>query len=155
LRGHVLLFALAGCDASSESVVVRTLDPCTPISINARTASAEQIASVDRGIALWHHVGMIGLRHDSGTDIEVVFREAPDAFYGYYDDDAAIVYVNESLATEEAAVTIAHELGHAFGLAHVPAAKRASVMNTANVTITPTAADASEVVALWGDCSTR
>jgi len=153
LRGHVLLFALLGCDASSESV--RAFDPCTPVSIDARAASTEQIASVDRGIALWHHVGMIGLRHDSGIDIEVVFREAPDAFYGYYDDDAAIVYVNESLATEEAAVTIAHELGHAFGLAHVPAAKRASVMNTANVTIAPTTADALEVVALWGDCSTR
>ena len=50
------------------------------------------------------------------------------------------------------AVTIAHEIGHAFGLAHVPAGERASVMNPGNLNIEPNADDAATLALRWGAC---
>ena len=47
---------------------------------------------------------------------------------------------------------IAHELGHAFGLFHVPASERISLMNPGNLTTPPTTADQAALAALWGSC---
>jgi hypothetical protein len=50
------------------------------------------------------------------------------------------------------AIVIAHELGHVFGLAHVEAVTRISLMNPGNVTTPPTAADQLTLEAQWGTC---
>ena len=47
-------------------------------------------------------------------------------------------------------MTIAHEIGHAFGLWHVKPSVRRSVMNPGNTTVTPTERDVDSVRALWG-----
>jgi predicted Zn-dependent protease len=52
-------------------------------------------------------------------------------------------------------VTIAHELGHTFGLWHVHPSTRRSVMNPGNTTITPTERDVDSVRALWGNSCDR
>jgi hypothetical protein len=64
-----------------------------------------------------------------------------------------VVYVNLALTDRhERAVTIAHEVGHAFGLIHVDRAVRSSVMNQGNLEVEPSPADHHELTALWGDC---
>ena len=50
------------------------------------------------------------------------------------------------------AITIAHEIGHAFGLVHVPADQRTSVMNPNNLVVEPTAEDVDTLATRWGVC---
>ena len=91
-----------------------------------------------------------------GTEPQVIsleFQAAAEMFHGFYDDQRGVVYINLSLEDDhQRSVTIAHELGHAFGLVHVQASERASVMNPGNLTVEPTAADAAALTALWGNC---
>ena len=149
MRSSLLLaagVAVAGCQAP-DLVLDRTFDVCEPVALDVQTATAEQRASVDDALALWHvRTG------DGGQRLEVRFEAAAPAFHGYYDDEAGIVYVNTDLAAPEREIVLAHELGHAFGLWHVERDERTSVMNPGNLSIAPTAADHDEVEALWGDC---
>jgi Zn-dependent peptidase ImmA (M78 family) len=101
--------------------------------------------------ALWRDRGApaLGLRAD--TTVNVVFEEAAEAFHGLYDDSSGVIYINTALTDpQELQIVIAHELGHAFGLAHVTG--RASVMNPGNVTVVPNEADQAALEALWGNC---
>ena len=92
-------------------------------------------------------------RGDSG-EVTIVFRPASGAFYGFYDDTTATVYVNVDLADRaQRAIVIAHELGHALGLVHVSPSTRASVMNPGNVTIAPDDGDRAALAAIWGSCA--
>lgn len=152
LRASLLLF-LAACGTGPDDTVARTFDPCATTPVAAAAASTAQSASIDDAIALWRDVGVSSFARDGGDGIAVVFKDAPQAFYGFYDDELAVVYVNERIDTEQArAVTLAHELGHALGLSHVPATVRASVMNVGNVRLAPTAEDVAELTSLWGAC---
>ncbi len=60
------------------------------------------------------------------------------------------MFINTDLAGAPLAVTIAHEIGHAFGLVHVPAGQRTSVMNPNNLVIEPTAEDVDTLAMRWG-----
>jgi hypothetical protein len=60
--------------------------------------------------------------------------------------------INRRLSGEPLEITVAHELGHAFGLWHVEHEVRTSVMNPGNLTVAPNAGDASDVAVLWGRC---
>ena len=81
----------------------------------------------------------------------MVFATAAPAIFGFYDGNGDIS-INQELDADKAAVTIAHELGHAFGLVHVPASVRPSVMNPGNLSVTPTAGDRDALAAIWGTC---
>ena len=132
-----------------------TFDPCSA-AVAAPGATAAQIASIDAALAGWSAQGMGVTRvaaAGSGV-LPISFRTGGESEYGYYDDAAGAIYVNVDLTDDAArAVAVAHELGHAFGLVHVPLATRASVMNPGNLTIAPSAADAAAVAAVWGACA--
>ena len=65
-----------------------------------------------------------------------------------------VVYINEAIEDDRArAVTVAHEMGHAFGLFHVAAEERASLMNPGNLSVGLTPADVETLIGLWGSCT--
>lgn len=86
--------------------------------------------------------------------LPIRFQMAAGAFHGLYDDHIGEIFVNESFAMADArTITIAHEMGHAFGLSHVPTSERPSLMNPGNTTVPPTAEDVATLAALWGRCA--
>lgn len=87
--------------------------------------------------------------------VPIEFEPAAPPFHGYYNPSAASIQINDDLTAEEAAVAIAHEVGHAFGLVHVPASERASVMNPGDLNVQPTMDDAGTLAERWGDCAPR
>jgi hypothetical protein len=133
-------------------------DPCGLVVVVEGASDAER-ASVELALSLWNDVGAFGLTNGSVDDthfLSVHFQKAAGPFYGLYDDERGVAYVNKTLVDSRArAVVVAHELGHAFGLWHVAASERLSVMNPGNTMVEPTPADAADVVAIWGSCDER
>jgi hypothetical protein len=159
LRASLLLAsaALVGCSAVADRELEVVFDLCAPLALDAAGASPEQQASLDDAVALWRARGAADLRaapaSDAAAVLPVVFAVAGPALHGYYDDAAGVLYVNARLEDRQArAIVIAHELGHAFGLWHVEAAERPSVMNRGNLRIAPTEADQRAAEAIWGRC---
>lgn len=130
-----------------------TIDACAPLALVADTPTPLQQAGIDGAYALWRDRGAPALGRRAGGTMTIVFEDAAAAFHGLYDDRASVIYVNRGIANEGVlAIVIAHELGHAFGLPHVPASERASVMNPGNLATAPTTTDHRAVQALWGSC---
>lgn len=154
--GVLAIASLAACTGgggSGDTTIDNTHDACAPLALVSTTASAKQLEAMEAGQALWRDRGAPGLGLRADATLEVRFERAAPAFYGLYDDEQRLIFINASLASpEQIAVVIAHEVGHAFGLEHVPAEERASVMNPANLSTTPNAADQAALAALWGTC---
>lgn len=81
----------------------------------------------------------------------VTFRELSPILNGTYVDEDGEILINNALSEKEQAVTLAHEMGHAFGLLHVE--NSPSVMNAGNKTTAPTDEDADLMRALWSSCN--
>jgi hypothetical protein len=142
----------AGCGTGSTAPAI-TFDPCEPTQVAPLGATTDQVASIDGALAMWHALGVASLSRADNAPISIEFRDAPASMYGFYDPPTANIYINIRLMDAETrAIVIAHEIGHALGLAHVPLAERASVMNPGNLTVLPTAEDAAALVQLWGQC---
>ena len=133
-------------------------DPCQPLLlIPDPAATAAERDGIAAGAALWNEIAGARLSvagADAGADpaLPIHFQTAAAAFHGFYDASIGQVFINTELGGSAQAVTIAHEIGHAFGLAHVPAGERASVMNPGNLNIEPNTNDAATLSLRWGAC---
>lgn len=154
-RLALALLSLAACGDPPDNPDPVLYDPCSAV-IVPEAAEPAELASVGEAVAIWNRAlgGRMRVAElpEPGS-IPVRFRDAAPLFLGFYDDEGGAVLVNRRLGEDRArAVTVAHELGHAFGLAHVERDRRASIMNPANVDTEPTAEDVLALEARWGGC---
>lgn len=162
--GSALAAAVAlGCapvPAASGPAV--TFDPCTPVTlVPDANATADEVAGVAAGAALWNaSAGADVLTTaptpgDGGTadrTLPIHFQAAAAPFNGLYDGPNGQIYINEDLTGQQLAITVAHEVGHSFGLVHIPPDQRPSLMNPGNLTVLPTPQDVATLAAIWGRC---
>lgn len=155
----LLASAAPGCALPPEDGTIDTVfDPCQWLTVEAEAGTTgPENDAVGAAIALWNDRADTRLsvaQADGAPVLPVHFDPAALAFRGLYDDENAVVFVNSRMHDPEAlSITLAHELGHAFGLTHVDRALRASVMNPGNVQVTPTSADVTALAELWGACA--
>jgi hypothetical protein len=143
---------VAACSTESASPIAHPFDPCVPLHIVDPDATPAQHAALEIAIASWHAVGLMAPGDLGDESLTVTFATGAPELFGFYDDVARKIYVNVHLTDAQTAVVAAHELGHAFGLVHIPIAERGSVMNAGNLTIVPTGDDDGAIVAMWGAC---
>ena len=157
------LLPFAACAPSGYgSVNGVKFDLCQPLTVTPDpTATADQMDGIAQGMALWNqlagaHLVLAGdpTASASAPSLPLHFQHAAGNFHGLYDPSTAQVFINNDLTGHPRTVTITHELGHSFGLVHISPDERPSVMNPANLTIEPTAADVAALAAIWGTCST-
>lgn len=153
-----LSLSAIGCSPSGQEteVIDNVFDPCEELVLELENANAREEEEVTDAIALWNERAGSLLTLDDvehAPRLPVVFDDAPAAFHGHYDDEATIVYINHELEDREMAITIAHEVGHAFGLYHVNKDQRPSVMNPGNLVHVPNEGDVGELSEIWGACS--
>lgn len=154
------LFA-AGCTGGSAAEPLEIVfDPCEPIALEiAAGALPEERTSAADAAAMWNEGASAHLTLEAGpaapaARLPIRFEEAAPIFYGVYEDEIGEIIINRSLADRrERAVTIAHEIGHAFGLLHVDESERRSLMNPGNLETGLTAEDLARLEALWGRCA--
>ncbi len=152
-----LVVGLVACAGGGETEKIDIVfDPCEPLVLEVQEGNSEEESRVADAIDLWNQRAGSMLTLDEVEHaplLPVVFDDAPAAFNGHYDDEDAVVYINHDLNGRETAITVAHELGHAFGLYHVRAEERASVMNHGNLVVEPNESDVDALEAVWGACS--
>lgn len=170
-----MLAALTACSADpSASYLAR--DPCAVLAVTPIDATPVELDGIVAAFALWRDHGVsafdaiptaaipataarpddaipTGAMADDVGPIAIRFDDAAETFHGVYDPPSATITINRALTDRPTlAIVIAHELGHVFGLAHVAAATRASLMNPGNLATPPTDADQRTLEALWGTC---
>jgi hypothetical protein len=165
-----MLAGLVACGGEPPAYTPR--DPCAALAITTALATAVERDAIADALALWRDHGVtafdqpapdappvaaIGAAIDPApitAAIDIRFGDAAAAFHGVYDPASASVMINRDLVDRAPlAIVIAHELGHVFGLAHVAAATRPSLMNPGNLITPPTDGDQRALEALWGACA--
>lgn len=144
--------SLVACGGGNgDQSIEMTHDACAPLALVSAAASDLQLQGMDDAQMLWRERGAPALGTRADTTLEVRFEHAAPAFFGLYDDQNRVIFINNALKDRtQLGIVIAHELGHAFGLAHIE--DRESVMNPGNLTIAPTVEDQRALAELWGDC---
>jgi hypothetical protein len=158
--GVVGFFACAGAvgcgQAASDAPFETVYNPCRPLVVEAQAGvDPQESASLDAAIELWNAVGPLKLTREPVADaptIPVYFEDGAAFMHGYYSDELGTVTVNHQLSPREHIITLAHELGHAFGLHHVERETRRSLMNPGNLHTGPTPADVKRLMGLWPEC---
>lgn len=153
----LLLFLAVGCgDGDLENGDPVLFDACAPLPLVADADVTDaQASGIRAAIALWNERAgtRLTLAVDRGEPgLPIRFQAAAPPFHGLYDAPNGQVFINTDLAGQPLAITIAHEVGHAFGLSHVPAGQYASVMNPNNLFVEPTAEDIDTLAMRWGVC---
>ena len=154
----VPIVLISACGTSADSSQPIVFDPCQPVVLVPDSdATMEQLGGVAVAIELWQRAAGTHLSTDEGAAaprLPVHFQSAALAFRGLYDPTLGRVFINSSLTDEhQLAVTVTHEVGHAFGLKHIDPQVRASLMNPGNLTVEPTTEDIATLASLWGRCS--
>jgi len=149
----VAAFALCACGASEDPGEIElTHDACSPLSLVATAPTDAQSAALRGGQQVGTEAGVPALGQ-VGATIEVRFDSSNPAIRGLYDDKTGVIYINSELKDPRVlSIVVAHELGHAFGLVHVPESERKSLMNPGNIATPPTVEDQAALAALWGTC---
>ncbi len=146
----------AGCTSTADTTIDLVFDPCGA-TIVARDATDDELVAIEDAIGLWNEAAALGLSRvdeQAGGAIEIRFEPAAAVFFGLYDDEGGVVWINRSIADRNVlGITIAHEVGHAFGLVHVPLDDGMSVMNPNNTIVPPEQDDVERLRAIWGHCS--
>lgn len=144
---------------SPDNVIDTVFDPCSPQSIVPGLGTQEhELQSIEEALLLWSHVLPmrleVGEPSDSAPGLSIQF-DSGDTFYraAYFDNTGEILIGRDKLDPDDLALALAHELGHAFGLFHVPGAERLSVMNVGNLDVDPTTEDGLSVSDLWESCT--
>jgi hypothetical protein len=154
-RHLVLALAVSACAANQDAET--TFDPCSPITIAVDSQHPEDLAVVQAALAEWRQVlpveaTAVAAPPTSGQ-LAVRFLDGTQPIRGIYWDAIGVVEISrDELVPAAYPIAVAHELGHAFGLAHVDAKDRASVMNVSNTDIAPTPEDGAGVIAKWPSC---
>jgi hypothetical protein len=131
-------------------------DACAPLPLITDDGLTDtESAGVAAAIALWNdragtHLTLATDRGAPGLPIH--FQSAAPPFHGLYDAPTGQVFINNDLSGNALAITITHEIGHAFGMVHIPTDQRASVMNPHNLAVEPTAEDVATLANRWGGC---
>ena len=157
--------SLLGCaDELANAPAAVQFDACQALVLAPDLdAGPEQLRGISDAVDLWNRSAAtrlsVRLEHDAVTDshpaassLPIHFQHAAAPFHGLYDDHDVQIFINQDLADHARVVAICHEVGHAFGLVHVAPDERASLMNSGNITIDPTAGDVGALAARWGRC---
>jgi hypothetical protein len=152
--------ALAGAACTSAAPAGTpglTFNPCAHLTlVPDATATDAQTRGIAAGSALWNTIAgselVPGTASDPGPAVPVHFQVAAAPFHGLYDPPTGQIFINDDLSGQELAITIAHEVGHAFGLVHIAPDVRASLMNPGNLTVLPTPQDVATLADIWGWC---
>ncbi len=156
LGASLALVSLFGCAPTDHTIDI-VHDPCEPLVLHPSADATEaERDSISAAMTLWREKAAARLTMDEvpgAMHLEIRFESAALAFYGLYDDEAGIIFVNSELEDpDDRAVTITHEIGHSFGLVHVDRGERSSVMNPANLDVLPTPEDVEALSGIWGPC---
>jgi hypothetical protein len=152
------LIAAPACDGGGGAQAGDDVafDACAPVALVLDAGlTATQSAGITAAIALWNERAgtRLMLADDRGTSrLPVHFQTAAPNFHGLYDGPSGQVFINNDLSGPPLAITIAHEIGHAFALVHVSSDQRSSVMNPNNLVVEPTAQDIDTLAVRWGAC---
>ena len=145
-----------GCGGDPGSSAWVMFDACAPLAIVPDVGVTDaQSGGIVAGMALWNDRAGTQLTLAANGDpagVPLHFQAAAPNFHGLYDAPNAQVYINTDLSGPTLAITIAHEIGHVFGLSHVPPEQRTSVMNPNNLVVEPTAEDVDTLATRWGVC---
>jgi hypothetical protein len=155
--------SLLGCGAGSEAPTgpIVTFDACAPlVLLPDATATDAQLNGISAALALWNTIAgtrldVSAMPPDGVSTVPIHFQPAAAPMHGLYDPQAVAIFINDDLSdlASEMAITIAHEVGHTFGLVHIPDGTRPSVMNPGNLSVTPNAADVATLAGIWGSCT--
>jgi hypothetical protein len=146
-----------GCVEAGEDGGAVFLDACQPtLVVPADDTTADERAGIAAAIALWSEVGgpptSLAARSPAQT-LVVGFQRAAPPFFGLYRPDRGDILINRTLSEPTArTITIAHEMGHAFGLQHVEG--RPSLMNRGNLQIPPDDLEVQLILERGGACAT-
>lgn len=150
------VLACACAADTSEAPIELVFDPCVMRVVVAGDASAEETASVDAALAAWNEAADLALARAASSEdgaVPIRFEPSIPAFYGVYDDEEGSITINRNIDQDSSrTIVIMHELGHSFGLTHVPRETEASLMNPANHSVAPTEADVARLRGLWDVC---
>jgi len=138
-----------------------TFNPCASVTLAAdAAASTAELAGIAAAAALWNQsagsaLAMAAPASTAATaapTLPIHFQTAAAPIHGLYDAPDGEVFINNDLSGAELAITLAHEIGHSFGLVHIPPEVRPSLMNPGNLAVSITPDDVTALAALWGRC---